>query len=306
MKPALHSSRQHDSLAGDRTLLAKKAQHLRLMAKSIAEGMRSGGFRSMYRGHGIEFSGVREYLRGDDVRTIDWNVTARMGKPFVKMFEEERELIVFLVIDRSLSMETGSGDKSRLQTACETGVLLTLAANQINSPVGAVFFDGRIGFSCAPENGRDHMMLLLSQFDALPESAVPGSVLSNALTGAAKLLKKRALVVIVSDFRSAAYEGPLASLALRHDVIAVRVTDPADFRLPDIGTIPFVDTETGYLECLPVSSWSFRQAWKEDGESRLERWNTLCIKRGVIPLQISTEDDPAACLTRLFGTRERP
>src|SRR5574344_1216575 len=157
------------TLLGSRESLVRRAALLRLTARSLADSMRSGGFRSLYRGQGIEFNGVREYLPGDDVRTIDWNVTARMDKPYVKLFEEERELPVFLVIDRSLSMNTGSAGRSRLQTACETGALLTLAAEQNQSPVGAVFFDGKIGFSCAPKSGKDRAMLLLTHFDDIPE-----------------------------------------------------------------------------------------------------------------------------------------
>src|SRR5574344_2874729 len=119
-------------LSEDRTALARRASLLHLSPISLAEGIRSGSFKSLYRGQGIEFSGVREYLRDDDVRAIDWNVTARMGRPYVKLFEEERELNVFLVVDKSLSMNSGSGNKSRLETALECASLLTLASEQNN------------------------------------------------------------------------------------------------------------------------------------------------------------------------------
>ena len=134
-------------LSEDRTALAKRASLLRLSAITLAEGMRSGSFKSLYRGQGIEFSGVREYLRDDDVRAIDWNVTARMGRPYVKLFEEERELNVFLVVDESLSMNTVSGYRTRLETAMECASLLSLASLQNESPVGAVMFNGNITFS---------------------------------------------------------------------------------------------------------------------------------------------------------------
>ena len=144
-------------LGEDRTALARRATLLHLSAISLAEEMRSGTFKSLYHGQGVEFSGVRDYLRGDDVRSIDWNVTARMGKPFVKLFEEERELTVFLVVDHSLSMNTVSGNRTRLEVAMECASLLSLASLQNASPVGAVLFNGEITFSCAPKAGRDQV-----------------------------------------------------------------------------------------------------------------------------------------------------
>ena len=147
----------------NRKNLSKRAELLHLSSVSLAEGMRNGTFRSLYRGTGVEFSGVREYLAGDDVRAIDWNVTARMGKPFVKIFDEEKELDVFLVADKSFSMDTGSGIQSRLETAMECASLITLASLHNGSPVGAVTFDGRIDFSCPPKSGKcDNYQLTFS------------------------------------------------------------------------------------------------------------------------------------------------
>ena len=127
-------------LSGSKDSLFQKAAYLRIAARKLADSMKTGGFRSLYRGQGIEFAGVREYLRGDDVRSIDWNVTARMGKPFVKLFEEEHELEIFLIVDRSASMFTGSKGKVKYETAAEVAALLALAGEQNENPVGAVFF----------------------------------------------------------------------------------------------------------------------------------------------------------------------
>lgn len=289
----------------ERAALIQKARCLRISAETIAGGLRTGSFRSLYRGYGIEFSGVREYLRGDDVRTIDWNVTARMGKPFVKMFEEERELIVFLVVDCSCSMDTGSGAKSRLQAASEICELLTIASATNSSPVGAVLFDGEILFSCSPESGLNHEMLLLNRFESMHPGRTEGSALSNALTGAYCLLKKRSLVVVVSDFRTTGYAPSLSMLSQKHDVIAVRITDTSDSRLPEIGTITFADSESGMQRRIPTSSRQFARTWREMENSRAERFQTMCLKRGVIPLSISTDDDCAMILTRFFSARGR-
>ncbi len=287
----------------DRSSLAKRALQLRLQALSIAQGMRFGSFRSLYRGQGIEFSGVREYLRGDDVRSIDWNVTARMGKPFVKVFDEERELILFIICDTSFSMDTGSSGFSRLQKAYETGALLVFAAEHNASPVGAVFFDGAISFSCAPKSSKDHTMVLLSRFESRSGKVCEGSVLSNALRGAGKILKKRSLVFILSDFRTAGYETELARLALKHDIIAVRFTDETDTALPDVGTLSFMDPESRQKQSLPLSNGNFKKAWRDAGINHLDKWSSSCAKRGVRTLTISTGEDSALCLSRFFSIR---
>ena len=242
-----------ESLLGSKDSLIQKAALLRITTKTLANSLQNGSFKSLYHGQGIEFSGVREYLRGDDVRLIDWNVTARSGKPYVKIFEEERELQIFLVIDRSLSMQTGSRGKSRLQTAMEISALLTLAAENNANPVGAVLFGGDIEFVCSPKSGQTQTMILLSHFDRKPENKKRGSVLANALTGAGKVLKKRSLIFVISDFRMRDWEDPLVHLASRHDVVCVRIGDPSDYSLPEMGAIPFTDPENGIKKLLPTN-----------------------------------------------------
>ncbi len=283
------------------TSLVKRASLLRLSALSIAEGMRTGSFRSMFRSQGVEFSGVREYLAGDDIRAIDWNVTARSNKPFVKIFDEERELIVFMVVDRSLSMETGTGSCSRLQTACETGALLGFAAHLLSCPVGGVFFSSKITASYTPKTGKDSMMLLLQELDTQNSTNAQGSALNLALRGAHKLLKNRSLTVVISDFRTTDYETDLAQLAIKHDVIAILVTDPSDFELHFSITMPFTDPETKIKRTLATHSSSFKRQWKQEATERIARWTALCRKRGVTPLVISTEDDPAQVLAHFFN-----
>ena len=285
--------------------LVKKASQLRLSALSIAEGIRTGGFRSFLRGQGVEFTGVRDYLYGDDIRNIDWNVTARIGKPYIKLHQEDKDFIVFLIVDQSLSMDTGFASKSRLETANETAALLAFAAEQNSSPVGGVFFDGDVRFSSAPKTGRNQVMLLLSHLDAYSQNRKTGSLLTNSLQGAYQLLKNRSLVVVISDFRVGGYEKALARLATAHDVIAVCITDVSDFELPQAGFLSFIDPETKEIQYLSTSSAAFQKNWNEYGEKRLERWNSLCLKRGVTPLQISTKSGPAAVLSKFFSQKEK-
>lgn len=285
--------------------LAACASKLRLLSKGIADGMKTGSLKSMYRGHGIEFSGVREYFRGDDVRSIDWNVTARMGRPYVQLFDEERELILFFVIDRSLSMYTGSSEKTRLSIATEAAALLTFAAEQSSSPIGAVFFDGETSFSCEPKSGKDQAMLIISRLDDVPEKTVTGSVLTKAIRGTARMLKRRSLVFIFSDFRTTGYESELARLATKHDVVAMCITDKTDSELPEAGAIPFYDIESENKITLPTAASSFRRAWRDACDQRLERWKSVCLRRGVIPVTMSTEDDPVQVLSRFFSERNK-
>ena len=288
--------------------LAQRASSLRLAAITLAENMRNGSFKSLYRGQGIEFSDVREYLNGDNVRSIDWNVTARMGRPFIKQYEEDRELSVFLILDCSRSMELGS-DVTRLSLAQEASALLLLACEHNAGAMGAVFFDGKIQFSCPPKAGRENSMMILSKLDkidSIPESEKSdGSALSNAINGAAKLLKKRSLVFILSDFRSRRWEKPFARLAQKHDVVALRITDPSDSELPEIGTIPFYDAESKKKSLFPTLSRRFKAQWREANQKRSEQWKDFCSKHGAFPLTISTQEDAVSTLQRFFKQKAR-
>ena len=285
--------------------LSERASHLRLAARTIAAGLKTGSFRLLRRGHGVEFSGVREYFTDDDVRSIDWNVTARMNKPFVKLFDEEREMVVFVIVDCSLSMETGSGKMSRCAQAIEAAALVTLASEHNGSPVGAMLFDGELRFSCPPKSGRNHAMTILRRLDAIPEKTVRGSVLPNAIKGTLRLLKKKSLVVIFSDFRCAGYEGPLSQLAVKHDVLCVNISDPLDSDFPSVGTLRFFDPETKETRLLPTSHNAFKKIWKHENQSRIENFQMICSHRGAASVLMTTQDDPVFILGRFFKARVR-
>ena len=282
--------------------IADRARYLKLAAITISEGMRSGGFRSSFRGQGIEFDGVREYARDDDIRSIDWNVTARCGKPFVKMYREERELTVFLVVDASFSMDTGPGLVSRREKALEAAALLAFAAEQNASPVGSVVFDGVSGKVFKPRIGKDQVLTILRSLENR-ENEISGSALGNALAGAGRVLRSRSLVIIISDFRLAGYEKALGILSRRHDVLAVRIVSPVDKELPSAGYLPFVDPETGVRASFPTGSVSFRDFWAKEYDESISRWEHICVRRGVFPLLLSTDDDSVRILSRFFSER---
>ncbi len=289
----------------DKVSLAKRAYLLQINSRTLAEGMRSGSFKSLYRGHGIDFNGVREYIRGDDIRSIDWNVTARNNKPYVKVFNEERDLDVLLLIDRSLSMDTGCGNESRLETAFECASLMTMACQHNASSVGAVIFDGSINFSSAPKVGYQQAMMLLAQYEKNQTASKTGTALEGALQGAVKLLKKRSLVMIFSDFRVDGWIKPFAHLCHKHDVVAVRITDPLDDQLPSIGSVYFEDPESRDKKLFPTSLSTFQRRWRESNLLREDLWKREVIRRGGIPLLLSTVSSPAIELTHFFAARER-
>ena len=293
-------------LANNESLI-KKALYLRLMAEDIADGMKSGNFRSLYRGQGIEFAGVRDYNRGDDIRTIDWNVTARMGRPYIKIFEEERELQIFLITDSSLSMqlENNSGRRTKYASAAETAALVTIAAEINACPVGAVFFDGAIHFSCEPSLGKETTMQILNHLDRLPASPTPGSVLPNAISAAAKVLRKRSLVFVLSDFRCGGWEKPLISLAQKNDVIAINIHDAWDEELPSLGTVVFKDMESNLKMSLPSSSPAFQKEWRNFNEMNQSRWQDFCIKHGIMPVVLDTKTEPIQVLNQIFARKAR-
>lgn len=285
--------------------LIKRASYLRIVARDLADGMKSGNFRSLTRGQGIEFAGVRNYIRGDDIRSIDWNVTARMGNPFVKVFEEERELQIFIIVDSSKSMFLDTGEKkNKYVAAAEAAALVSIAAEMNGCPVGAVFFDGAIHFSCKPQFGREQTMLILTHLDRLSEKEVTGSVLGSALNGAGKLLKKRSLVFVFSDFRCGDWKQPLISLGQKNDVVAVRLQDKFDSELPNYGTVPFEDCETDYKLTIPTTTARFKKEWRNYNVSNTRKWQDECTKHGIMPVVFDIKQDPLLVLSSIFEAKK--
>lgn len=292
-------------IVSDQNSLIKKAAYLRIKVEDLADGMKSGNFRSLYRGQGVDFSGVREYTRGDDIRSIDWNVTARMGHPFIKIFEEERELQIFIVLDTSLSMNLKNDERTKYEVASETAALITMAAEINSCPVGAVFFDGAIHFSCKPKQAKEQTMMILTHLDKPTEHQVKGSVLGNALTGAGKLLRKRSLVFVISDFKAGNWEKSMISLAQKNDVIAIYMQDSTDDQLPSVGTATFTDVESNLKMELPSSSESFKKEWRNYNQQQLNRWKDFCIKHGVYSVILNTKNDPLQVLNSVFARKIR-
>jgi uncharacterized protein (DUF58 family) len=285
----------------DRRELLRRIITFPLTAAGLAEDLLAGDYRSIFRGQGMEFDEIRRYERGDDIRSIDWNASARFGRPYVKMYREERELTVFIILDCSASMHTG-GDLTRFEQGLMAASLIAFSADRTGQGVGALFFDGDIRRIFPPGKGRMHIMTIIqSALDI--EAGGKGSSLGKALAGAGRILKRRSLAVIVSDFLSVNWEKELEDLSRRHDVMALRISDPLDRELPASGLITLEDPETGLRIHAPAGFESFRDAWTQWHEDRAALWEALCRRSGAAFLELSTDGNAAESLLRFFGNR---
>ena len=271
----------------------------------MAAALAAGGYRSAFRGQGVEFDEVREYHDGDDVRTIDWNVTSRLGgaaspayasAAYSKVFREERELAILLLVDRSASMLAGSVEKRDLSVW--VAAILALSAQFSDDRIGACLFSDRIESWVAPARGRTRVLRLVN--DLLHARASGrGSDLALALRTVAANLQRRSVCIILSDFKADGYWHELRSAARAHDVIAVRIAEPLDHALPAGSTVELVDPETG-LRRFGVAE-EYRRFW----DRHLRSWRTRCRQAGVAVLEIGSDEDAGASLARFFAVRRR-
>jgi len=304
----------------DRRELLGRISRLPLLAEGLATSMLAGSFRSVFRGQGMEFDEARHYQWGDDARSIDWNASTRLGAPFVKVFREERELGLFLLLDTSASMHggmarpfgQGTGDRrlSPYEQALIASALVTFAADRNGQRVGAFLFDRGIDRVFPLRAGRRNILAFVSaalkyqDAEAGPSRTdLPASNLLSAIAAANLLLKRKSLVIIVSDFLNIGWEQELGRLARRHDVVAVRVFDPAESDPPDLGLLDAADTETGTRIAAPTGSAPFREAWRLWHAERAALWRKLCRRAGASPLELPVTEDVTAVLTRFFGNR---
>lgn len=289
--------------------LAERAKQLKISSLSISEGLRSGSFGSVFRGQGIEFDSVREYEIGDDVRSIDWNLTARSGKTFIKMYREERDLTLFLCVDFSLSMDLDDGECAPKQKALETAALLAFAGSNISSQVGAVFFAGERGPLFMPHSNSGHILAVLKSMESFAlekkRELKKGTELASALTAISKILRQRSMAVIISDFRVEGFEKKLGILAARHDVICIRIINDLDLHLPPAGAVCFRDTESDVQMLLPTSSKDFQIEYKKTFYEELERWQDMCKRFHAYPVLLKVTDNPVEVLSDFFLSHQR-
>ena len=282
--------------------IAAQARRLDLLARQTVASLQAGAHRSVYRGEGMEFDEVREYAVGDDARLIDWNVTSRIGSPFTKVFREERELNLVLVVDVSRSLL--SGDGARRELAAWIVAILAHAAHLAGDPVSAYLFSDRRERWLPARRGRGHPLRIAGEVLAIEPSG-RGSDLAGALRGVAGVLHRRATCVLVSDFRTTGFWPQLALLRRRHEVIAVRVAAAGDGEFPAVGAVDVQDPESGRVSWAAGRSRRFRAAYAAYWREHYAEIRVGCRGHGVDLLEIVTGEDPGVALAAFFRRRGR-
>lgn len=279
-------------------------RRLEIRARRLMENRALGAYDSVFRGHGVEFAEVREYQPGDPFQAIDWKVTARMGRPFVKRFVEERELNVLVAVDLSGSLGTGTRGRMKRELVLEVAALLGLAATRNNDRVGLLLFTDRVERWIRPRRGRGRLRHLLhALITHRPEGT--GTDVALALRTAVLALKTRSLVFVLSDFRSAEFERELAVAARRHDVVGIHVRDPSDDGLPPAGIVEVVDPETGERRVLDLGRAEVRDALRRRAEARESALVSAFRRAGCDRIVLRTDRPYAADLASFFARRAR-
>jgi len=284
--------------------LAKKIRYIQIFTNKVVNDSLAGEYESLFKGRGMEFQEVREYQVGDDIRTIDWNVTARAGDPYVKLFKEERELTVMFLVDLSASGSFGSTRQVKNEAAAEICALLAFSAIKNNDKVGLIVFTDRVEMFIPPEKGTTHVLRLIREL----LNFQPAAGKTDLVTGMdylGRVLHKKSVVFLISDFQSEGFENQLRILGKRHDLIAVSITDPREISMPDIGLIQLEDAETGEMITIDTGSRSFRNRYNELGNSRMEELKKLFRSMDIDHIDIRTGEDYVFNLVRFFRNRER-
>jgi uncharacterized protein (DUF58 family) len=279
--------------------LVRRVERIAIAARRAADSSSAGEYRAVFHGRGMEFSEVREYMPGDDVRAIDWNVTARAGAPFVKLYREERDRTLLLLLDVSASQDFGSRLATKRDLTAEAAAALALSAVRNRDRVGAVLFTDRIESVRRPRRGRENALAIVREALSRPLEGF-GTDLALGLRAAEGMLKTRSIVVLVSDFRAAGWEAPLARLARRHEVVAVAVADPAEKDLARAGLVRLRDAETGAVSLADTASAAFRRAWSSAARTSASE---ICAREGVDFLELSSARAPARDLAAFFRSR---
>ena len=283
--------------------LMKQVAKIRVVTNRLVDEHLSGEYHSVFKGHGIEFDEVREYTPGDDIRSIDWNVTARMGHPFVKRFCEERELTILFLVDVSGSQSFGSGARPKSELAAEITCLLALSAIKNQDKIGLVLFSDRIEKSIPPRKGRTAALRLVREVLATEETR-RGTDLAAALRFLNQVQKRRAVVFIISDFMDTGYERELRVTARHHDVVCCPISDPRERELPDVGLVEIQNPETGELTLLDTSSRQVREGFRETAAREDEELKRLFRKNKIDTLALSTERPAIEDVHALFRKRQ--
>ncbi len=295
---------RNDDAAALTARLLRQVRRLEIQARHMAEDMFAGSYRSVFKGTGIEFSEVRRYYPGDAISNIDWNVTARAGYPHVKQHVDERQLTVVLVVDVSGSVQYGSLDRRKRDVAAEVGGLLAFSAIRNHDNVGLVMFTTSVEKYLAPDSGRTQGLRVIREL-LHHEAEGRGTDIARALEFVGRVLTRRAIVFLLSDFHDEDFWRPMSVAAKRHDLIAVRLVDPRERTLPDVGLVELVDAETDRHLVLDTGSEDYRRALEALLEERRRKQNQQMARCGVDVIEVPTDGSPIDPLVRFFERRRR-
>ena len=284
--------------------ILRQVRRVEIATRGLVNDVFSGEYHSVFKGRGMSFAEVREYQYGDDIRNIDWNVTARAGAPFVKVFEEERELTVVLLVDVSGSGDFGSGGRMKEEVAAEICAILAFSAIKNSDKVGLVLFSDRIEKFVPPRKGRRHVLRVLREL-LYARAEGRGTDVGAALEYLARVVSRRAVVFVVSDFLAEGHEQALAVAARRHDLVAIRIGDRREAELPDIGFVDFEDAETGERLTVNLSDRAFREAFAADARAAEEGRTQLFRRTGVDVIEVTADRPYIERLMRFFRERAR-
>ena len=284
--------------------ILKQVRRVEIATRGLVNEVFSGEYHSVFKGRGMNFAEVREYHYGDDIRNIDWNVTARSGAPFVKVFDEERELTVMLVVDVSASGNFGSTGRMKGEVAIEICAVLAFSAITNNDKVGLIVFSDRIEKFVPPRKGRRHVLRVLRELFYL-EPQGHGTDVAGALKYLARVVRRRSVVFVVSDFLATGYRTALAVASRRHDTVVIRMSDPREHRLPAVGYVELEDAETGEHLTVNVSDRTFRLAFERDVSETLATREREFREMGVDLIEITTDRPYTDRLMRFFKQRAK-
>lgn len=284
--------------------ISKKIRYIQIYTSKAVNDMLAGEYHSVFKGRGMEFDEVREYRSGDEIRSIDWNVTARMGEPYVKRFVEERELTVIFMVDLSASGTFGSVYKLKNEISAELCALLAFSAIKNNDKVGLIIFTDQVEMFIPPAKGTTHVLRLIRE---LLEFS-PGRSQTDIAAGIeylARVTNRKAVVFLVSDFIGEGYEQKLRIIGKRHDLIAVSVTDPREVKMPNVGLVELEDAETGKTFLLDTASRMARKKYEKSCLERQGRLREMLRSMDIDQVEILSDRDYLGELVKFFRTRER-
>lgn len=284
--------------------ILKKIRRIEIRTKKLVNDLFSGEYHSTFKGQGMEFEEVRQYEAGDDIRLIDWNVTARTGYPHIKKFREERELSVVLLVDASSSGRFGTRERFKSETAAELGALLAFSAIKNNDKVGLIIFTDRIEKFVPPRKGRGHVLRLIREILFFEPKGV-GTDIAGALEYLNRVIRRKSVVFLISDFLSEGFQKPIQIANRRHDLVALKITDPRESQFEDVGLIELEDTETGEVFMIDTGSREFRREFAARADEDLNRLQREFRLINLDFINIRTDQPYIKPLINFFRARER-